>query len=87
MAGGANGSPGMAIIPCQPQQLSTFISSGPEVDWVRMNSDSSSFVSEIWRDKPIIIALAIGGLILFILLVIDSYRHRKQRKDRHKRLH
>lgn len=52
-----------------------------------MNSDSSSFVSEIWRDKPIVIVLAIGGMILLILLVIDAYRHRKQRKDRHKRLH
>jgi len=52
-----------------------------------MNSDSSSFVSEIWRDKPIVIALAIGGMILFILVIIDTYRHRKQRKDRHKRLH
>lgn len=68
-------------------QLFTFVSTGLDVDWVRMNSDSSSFVSEIWRDKPIVIALAIGGMILFILVIIDTYRHRKQRKDRHKRLH
>ncbi|HEV2436010.1 MAG TPA: hypothetical protein VG077_08420 [Verrucomicrobiae bacterium] len=42
---------------------------------------------ELWRYKPIIIVLAIGGVILFALLVIDAYRHRKRRKDRHKRLH
>ena len=52
-----------------------------------MDSDSFRFVSEIWREKPIIIVLAIGGMILFVLLVIDTYRHRKRQKDRHKRLH
>jgi hypothetical protein len=26
-------------------------------------------------------------MMLFVLLVIDTYRHRKRRKDRHKRLH
>jgi hypothetical protein len=61
--------------------------SGNGVAWSRMNSDSSSFLSELWRYKPIVIVLAIGGMILFILLVIDAYRHRKRRKDRHKRLH
>jgi hypothetical protein len=71
----------------RPHQLFAFVSTGLDVGWVRMNSDSSSFVSEIWRDKPIIIVLAIGGMILLILLVIDAYRHRKKRKDRHKRLH
>jgi hypothetical protein len=52
-----------------------------------MNSDLSNFLSELWRYKPIIIVLAIGGMILFVLLVVDTYRHRKRRKDRHKRLH
>lgn len=61
--------------------------SGNGVAWGRMNSDSSSFLPELWRYKPIIIVLAIGGVILFVLLVIDAYRHRKRRKDRHKRLH
>jgi len=77
----------MAVILLRLIQLFPFVSIGLDLDWVRMNSDSSSFVSEIWRDKPVIIALVIGGMILFILLVIDTYRHRKKRKDRHKRLH
>jgi len=49
--------------------------------------DSSNFLTEIWRDKPIVVVLVIGGLILFILLVMDAYRHRKKQKGRHKRLY
>ena len=52
-----------------------------------MNSDLSSFLSELWRYKPVVIVAGVGGMILFVLLVIDTYRHRKRRKDRHKRLH
>jgi len=67
--------------------LDSFDFAGTGVAWGRMNSDSSSFLSELWREKPIVIVLAMGGMILFVLLVIDTYRHRKRRKDRHKRLH
>jgi len=87
MEGGAHGSRRMAVILLRLIQLFPLVSTGLDVDRVRMNSDSSSFASEIWRDKPVIIALAIGGMILFILLVIDTYLHRKKWKDRHKRLH
>ena len=56
-----------------------------------MNSDFfkdfSTFVSELWQYKPIILVLLIGGAITFTFLVIDTHRHRKKQKDRHKRLH
>ena len=52
-----------------------------------MNSDFSNFVSDIWRYKPFIIILFAVGLIVFVLLVIDTYRHRKKQKGRHPKEH
>jgi hypothetical protein len=56
-----------------------------------MNSDFFkdffAFMSEIWQHQPLIIVLLIGGLILSVLLFIDTHRHRKKDKDRHKPLH
>jgi hypothetical protein len=52
-----------------------------------MMADISDFVSDLWHNKPIIIVVAVGGLVIFMLLVIDTYRHRKKRKGRHPRLH
>jgi hypothetical protein len=50
-----------------------------------MDSDVSRFVGEIWQYKPIIIVLAIGGGIIFLLAVIDTHRHRKkEHKKRHR---
>jgi hypothetical protein len=42
------------------------------------------FLRDLWRDSPSLVILFGGGAILFALLVIDTYRHRKQRKDRHR---
>ena len=52
-----------------------------------MYSDLSDFISEIWRTKPIIIILAVAGFIIFVPLVIDTYRHRKKQKDRQPKKH
>lgn len=52
-----------------------------------MGQDVSDFVSNVWRYKPSITILAVGGLIIFALLVIDTYRHRKKMKGRHPRKH
>jgi hypothetical protein len=50
-----------------------------------MDSDLSKFIGEIWRYKPIIIILLAAGLILFVLSVIDTHRHRKKiQKKRHR---
>ena len=49
-----------------------------------MDSDVSQFIGEVWRYKPILIILLLGGLIIFILSVIDTHRHRKKtQKKRH----
>ncbi len=55
----------------------------------RVFDDLSNFVSEIWTHQPIMIVLLIGGPIIFVLVVIDTYRHRKTvKKSRDKkRLH
>jgi hypothetical protein len=56
-----------------------------------MNSDFfkdfCTFVSEIWQHQPLILVLLIGGAIIFVLLVVDTHRHRKKQKDRHKPRH
>ena len=50
-----------------------------------MDTNLQQFISEIWQYKPFIIVLLVGGLILFVLSVIDTHRHRK--KDHKKRPH
>jgi len=52
-----------------------------------MNPDASNFMQSIWQYKPIILVLLIGGLIILVLLVVDTHRHRNKQKRRHKRLH
>jgi hypothetical protein len=57
-----------------------------------MNSDFipdfDDLVSTVWRYKPILVLLVAGGFIVFVLVVIDTHRHRKKQKGRHKkRLH
>jgi len=52
-----------------------------------MDPDLSSFVSDLWRYKPFIIILFAVGLIIFVLLVVDTYRHRKKQKGRHPKKH
>jgi len=52
-----------------------------------MGPDISDFLSEVWHYKPIVIVVGVGGLIIFTLLVIDTYRHRKKQKGRHPKQH
>jgi hypothetical protein len=53
-----------------------------------MDSDFLQFISDLWRYKPIIIVLLVGGFILFVLSVIDTHRHRKKiRKKRDRGKH
>jgi hypothetical protein len=50
-------------------------------------SDFRALLSLLWQYQPVLIVLASGGVIIFILSVIDTHRHRKRLKDKHKRLH
>ena len=52
-----------------------------------MSPDTSNFISDLWRYNPIVIILAVAGLIVFALLVIDTYRHRKKLKGRQPKKH
>ena len=53
-----------------------------------MDTDLSKFIGEIWRYKPIILILLVAGLVLFVLCVIDTHRHRKNiHKKRHRDKH
>jgi hypothetical protein len=52
-----------------------------------MDSGFSSFVSNVWQYNPFIIILIAAGLIIFALLVVDTYRHRKKLKGRHPKKH
>jgi hypothetical protein len=54
----------------------------------RMDAESSKFVGEVWKYKPVIILLVLGFIIIFCLSVIDTHRHRKkENKKRHKSKH
>jgi Na+/H+ antiporter NhaD/arsenite permease-like protein len=50
----------------------------------KMKPDFSDFVGEMWWYQPIVIILVVAGFIVFVLLVVDTYRHRKKRKERHR---
>jgi uncharacterized integral membrane protein len=52
---------------------------------LRMDPDLSKFIGEIWQYKPILIILLAGGLVIFILSVIDTHRHRKKIQKQRKR--
>ncbi len=45
------------------------------------------FIKEVWQRSPGLIVLFVGGFIVFTLLVIDTFRHRKHRKQRHRVKH
>jgi hypothetical protein len=42
-----------------------------------MQFDFYSFVRMLWHQKPSIIILFVGGLFVFVLLVIDAHRFKK----------
>jgi hypothetical protein len=53
-----------------------------------MDPDLSKLIGDIWQYKPVIIVLVVGGLIIFVLSVIDTHRHRKKiHKKRHRTKH
>jgi hypothetical protein len=52
-----------------------------------MSPDISGFISDVWRYKPIVIILGVAGFIVFVLLVIDTHRHRKKQKGRQPKKH
>ena len=49
-----------------------------------MNDDFYQFVSSLWENRPVIIVLFSGGLALFLLSVINTFRHRRRLKRRHR---
>ncbi|HEX4349484.1 MAG TPA: hypothetical protein VH251_03820, partial [Verrucomicrobiae bacterium] len=50
--------------------------------------DFRDLVSQLWQYRPVLIVLLSGGFIIFVLVVIDAYRHRKKQKRRcKKKLH
>lgn len=52
-----------------------------------MNSDLSSFLSYVWQHQPVTLILIVVGAVLFVLLVIDTWRHRRKMKERHRIKH
>ncbi|HEU5396900.1 MAG TPA: hypothetical protein VFV81_07020 [Verrucomicrobiae bacterium] len=52
-----------------------------------MNADFANFFRDLWDSKPGIVVLLVGGAILFLLLVIDTFRHRRKLKERHRLKH
>jgi hypothetical protein len=61
------------------------------VVWHWMNSeffsDIRDFVSLLWQYRPFLLMMIVAGGIIFVLLIIDTHRHRKKQRGRHKRLH
>ena len=53
-----------------------------------MDQDLSKFIGEIWQYQPLLIILLVGGVMIFVLSVIDTHRHRKKiHKHRHRSKH
>lgn len=52
-----------------------------------MNDDSASFLTYVWQHKPVVVVLLVSGLVIFCLLIVDTYRHRKKEKSRHPKRH
>jgi hypothetical protein len=51
-------------------------------------SDLRDMLSVVWQYQPLLVVGLAGGFVVFVLVVIDTYRHRKKQKARHKkRLH
>lgn len=42
---------------------------------------------EIWENKPGAVVLFAVGLIVFVFLVVDTWRHKRRRRRHHPKLH
>ena len=60
---------------------------GKGVVCFRMIPEFYDFLRDIWESKPSMIVLFVGGIVVLFLLVIDTHRHRKHRKERHRIKH
>jgi len=49
-----------------------------------MSDDFYRFASSLWDNKPVIVVLFVGGLAVFLLSVINTFRHRRHLKKRHR---
>ena len=49
-----------------------------------MSDDVYQFVSNLWEHKPVVVILFLGGFALFMLSIINTFRHRRQLKKRHR---
>jgi hypothetical protein len=45
-----------------------------------MSEDSYEFIKNIWQHSPVILVLFVGGFAIFLLLVVNTWRHRRHRK-------
>ena len=52
-----------------------------------MYDNFTSFVTEIWQHRPIIVVLLGAVAIGFILVIIDAHRHRRRQKRRYPKKH
>ena len=40
-------------------------------------------LEQLWENKPGAMVLLVLGLVVFIFLVVDAWRHKRRRKGRH----
>jgi hypothetical protein len=47
-----------------------------------VNLVAASDLTEIWREKPMIIVMLAVGFAVFLFVVIDAHRHKKRRNGK-----
>ena len=56
---------------------------GPTVnDETQMTTNALEFLAEVWRQQPSLIVFLTLGLVVFVCLVVDSYRVQRRRNIR-----
>lgn len=48
------------------------------MDWHEISGN----LEQLWENKPRAVVLLIVGLVIFVLLVVDTWRHRQRHKHR-----
>ena len=48
----------------------------------QMITDFLEFMAQIWREQPSLIVFLVLGFVVFLCLVVDSYRFHRQRNIR-----